>query len=291
MELLTGLTGDGKTLCATKRMFDHLDRGGVVGCNFHLKPGFAWRMAIRSYDYLEDKKPLSDVAESFFRRTFLCGKPESIKQLARIGADLSIGPVAKQFDRKILLVLDEGQLYMGPDKYRENMPWLQFVTQSRKYKVDPLILAHDVTFIDAKLRKMLKTISQSLNLHEHWRVPGTNISWPRPDALPKFFPAFIRKRWSPLSKKVHFNLARFESWLTELYDTDELFDFDSLPAELEHHGILGPNPFAQVEVKKEKLAWPNQPLSVCEVRTRYDWTRAAYPGADGSPAAPGCAAA
>lgn len=274
MELLTGLTGDGKTMYAMTRIYQHLDRGGVVGCNFHLKPGWAWRMAKRSYDHTVDGKPLDEVARSFFNRMFLCGKPDSIKQLAFIGGSLCIGPVAKQFDRRIFLVLDEGQLYLGPDKYRENMPWLQFVTQSRKLKVDPLILAHDPSFIDAKLRKMLKTISQSTNLHEHWRVPGTDICWPRGDWRPNIpRPTFIHKRWSPLAKKVHFKFVRYQQWVTELYDTDELFDFDNLPTVLESQGVLGGNPFSVADQPKEKpkLSWPNQLLSVCGVRTRYCW--------------------
>ena len=260
MELITGSTGDGKTMQLMLRAFTHLDRGGVFGCNFHFKPGWAWRMAARSYDHKVEGKPLEEVARCFWQRAFLCGKTESIVQLANVGRRYVVGPVAKQFDKQVMLGLDEGQLYMGPDKYRDNMPWLQLFTQSRKLKLDCVILAHDVSYIDTKVRKLLKVISVSMNLAEHWRIPGTDIGWPRGDKWPWLpRPSFILKRYSPLVKKVHFRFAKYQPWITECYDTDELFDFDNLPSALESQGCLGENPFAvaaAAEAAKKRPSWP-----------------------------------
>ncbi len=50
--------------------------------------------------------------------------------------------------------------------------------------------------------------------------------------------------------------------MNELYDTDEIFDFDSLPGALEPQGLLGANPFAaedKVKLPRHKLTkWPHR---------------------------------
>ncbi len=172
MEAVSGGTGDGKTKNAVARIFAHLDEGGVAACNFYFKPGWAWRMAVRSYDHKELGKPLDVVARSFWNRLWLCGRPDTIVQFAKLVPGLVEGPVAKRFDRHGLIVLDEGHFYIRPENYRENGPWLGLFNQQRKRKIHVMLITNDASFLDAKVRKLFKVISRCINLSEHRLAPA-----------------------------------------------------------------------------------------------------------------------
>lgn len=264
MELVIGGTGDGKTKNAVRRIFNHLDEGGTAACNFHFKPGWAWRMAVRSWDHKELGKPLETVARSFWNRLWLCGTPETIVQFAKLTPGLVEGPVAKRFDRHGLVVLDEGHFYISPENYRQNGPWLGVFNQQRKRKIHVMLITNDASFLDTKIRKLFKVITRSINLSEHWRIPGTDIGWPRPEVLPWLpRPTYLQRRFSPLTKgSGRSTFFRDQAWLNDLYDTDEIFDFDSLPTALEPQGLLGENPFGSsqgVSLPRHKLKkWPNR---------------------------------
>jgi hypothetical protein len=260
---MIGGTGDGKTLHAVMRIFEHLDRGGVAACNFHFKDGWAWRMAQRSYDHTVSGKPLAEVARSFWQRLFLCGSPETIEQFSKLIPKLVEGPVANQFDRKALVILDEGHFYIQPQNYRDNGPWLRIFNQQRKLKLHCILITNDPSFLDNKIRKLFKVIIRCINLHEHWRIPGTDICWPRPDWRPNIpRPSYIIRRWSTLNKgSSHANLRRHQPWLHDLYDTDEVFDYDSLPTTLDSQGLLGDNPFAHSKASGEVIRLVKQPFA------------------------------
>jgi hypothetical protein len=239
VEILQGFTGGGKSFVCMLKMVDHLHRGGVVGTNIRFTDDFCLKVAGLSPDFLDGKMSLEECVRSVYQRCFLLGNHSTIKDLALTGADLCVGRVALGREKKIFIVIDEAGLYMSPQTYRENMPWLQLMTQSRKLKLDVVLIAHDISFIDNKVRKLCSIQSRVINMSEEVKIPGIDVGWPRGDIYPRIpRPTFIYVRKSTLGGRNQFIFHRYRSEIAELYDTDEIFDYDSLPSSLEYQGVF-----------------------------------------------------
>ncbi len=239
VEIKQGFVGGGKTYVSLIRMMEHLFSGGVVGCNFHLADDWCVRAAALHPDVKSGRMSQEECAISLYSRCFICGNPASLKELAITGRDLCIGRAEKRRENKVLIVLDEAGLYISPQTYRENMPWLQLMTQSRKLGLDVILIAHDLSFVDTKVRKLCSMQSRIINMSEEIRVPGFGWGWPRGDiyeGIPR--PTFIHVVKSTLGGRNHMVFYRYKSTYAALYDTNEIFDYDSLPSVIEPQGAF-----------------------------------------------------
>ncbi|MCI5211372.1 MAG: hypothetical protein D3910_21895 [Candidatus Electrothrix sp. ATG2] len=231
VELIQGGTGDGKSHAAMLRVFNHLLEGGVVGLNFRLTEDWAYIFASVHPHVLDGSSSIAQVAESAYKRCFYIGEVSTLESLCKHYNDRCIGPVAKRFERRILVVLDEAQLYLNAREWRKNAPWVQLFTQHRKMGLDLILLAHHIRFIDAQARELIAMISRVMNLQESFRVPLLDIRFPHP-----FFIYITKPRLS--ERGGSWRLLRFSQAVGEMYDSHEIFAFDSLAGEIEAQGVF-----------------------------------------------------
>jgi hypothetical protein len=257
VELIQGYTGSGKSYCAMCKVADHLADGGIVGLNFHLKDDWAYVLAFHDKRVQRGELSLHDAASSLHRRCFYIGHPQTLEQLATPAyLERCESWCARRRERKALIVLDEAQLYLNTRNWRENFHWLQLGTQHRKMGLDLILLAHHISWIDNMVVTLISFISRSVNLYEELRIPGSAVRFP--------FPFFILISKPRLGGKPSFMFRPLRSRISELYDSYEIFGFDSLSSVIESQGIVTPARSALYA----KYGWPlpavtEQPSDEC----------------------------
>jgi hypothetical protein len=230
VELMQGYTGSGKSLMAMRKVRQHLIEGGVVGLNFRLTEDWAYIMAADHPRVLKGLMSYEDCVESLYNRCFFVGRPETLETLVEHYTGSCVGYAKKRRERKILVVIDEAQLYLNTRDYRQNAPWVQLFTQHRKMGLDLILLAHHINFIDNQARHLISFLTRVVNLHEEFRIPGTDVRFP--------FPFFILITRPRLGGRSHVRFATFQLKIAELYDSFEIFGFDTLSGVVERQGVF-----------------------------------------------------
>ncbi len=251
VELIQGHTGSGKSHAAMLRVYEHLLEGGVVGLNFRLTEDWAYIFASIHPHVLDGSSSIKEVAESVYNRCFFIGDVATLEELCRLYSGRCIGPAAERYERKVLVVIDEAQLYLNAREWRKNAPWIQLFTQHRKMGLDLILLAHHIRFIDAQARELISMVSRVMNLQEDFRVPLLDIRFPWP-----FFIYITKPRLS--GGRGSWRLLRFNLAVAEMYDTHEIFAFDTLSTAVESQGVFNDqlSIFGQFSSKPKKSLAP-----------------------------------
>lgn len=226
---LQGPPGNGKSAVAFMLGIDHLKAGGVLVCNFKLVPDWAIRLAkLRLVCKLGLVDPVKQ-AESYWSRCFYMGSPQALTELSKSTnrlADLVTPKMRKKREGKGLLILDEAQLVLNSRRWEQNFPWIEFFTQHRKLGWDVFLIAHNIDMIDKQVRPLIEYETKLRNL-KRVKLPFIPLHFPfdmfqvvmRYAGLSEHAKSSVHsKRLIPLFKPV-----------VSLYDTMELFAFDSIP--------------------------------------------------------------
>ena len=238
-EVIMGSTGDFKSMTAMTRAVEHLLAGGVVGLNFRLEPDWVSKLAPLDPDYIAGRRTLADASESLYQRCYYVGSPQTLYSLCHDYIGYCEGKVAKRRERRIFVCLDEAQLYMNSRKFRENFPWIELFTQHRKYRMEIVLIAHHIDMIDRQLHHLISHVTRSFGFHANIRVPGTAWGWPEPDwKYYRYVPAFMTVTRPRLGGRKHVRFFKFNPLIANLYDSFEVFGFDSLPSVVEYQGVL-----------------------------------------------------
>ncbi|MCI5133634.1 MAG: hypothetical protein D3920_00895 [Candidatus Electrothrix sp. AW2] len=253
VELLQGKTGDGKSFQAMVRVVEHLLEGGVVGLNFRLTEDWAYLFATLHPHVIDGTASIHQVAESVYKRCFFIGDVSSLESLCRHYNDRCIGPVAKRYERRILVVIDEAQLYMNAREWRKNRPWIEMFTQHRKMGLDLLLIAHHIRFIDAQARELIGTVSRSINFCENIRIPLLDIRFPWPFFIYVSKPHLSQGRGS-------WRFVRFNMTVAEMYDSHEIFAYDSLSSTVETQGVVNDQLFFNGPRQNDETPLKTKPL-------------------------------
>ena len=245
VQLIQGYTGSGKSYLSMCLVADHLAEGGVVGLNFRLTDDWAYTLALHDKRVKRGDITLHQAAASLHRRCYYIGQPQTLEQLATPHyLELCEGWCARRRERKILIVLDEAQLYLNTRNWRENFPWLQLFTQHRKMGLDLILLAHHISWLDNMVVTLISFIARAVNLHEEIRLPGTPVRFP--------FPFFILISKPRLGGRPHFMFRPLRKKIASLYDSYEIFGFDTLSTVVEHQGIVTESRSALIS----EYGWP-----------------------------------
>ena len=227
-----GSPGSGKSMAACQAIYEHLCRPGRhVATNFSFSPG--WVQALASYrqtpiDRLLGRIPSVSDLFDIWRRAWKIGTPDTVGQLGDILRQEYSGRVPEGTG---LLVLDEAQLQFNSRNWGDNYPWIEFFTQHRKLGWDVILVAHDVSMIDKQIRPLIEyevRLRSLKNIKLFGRIP-----------LARKHRAFVIWRYAGISAGSGNILKRELSGLgpwASLYDTLEVFAFDSASRDLTHHG-------------------------------------------------------
>ncbi|MCI5157301.1 MAG: hypothetical protein D3906_02485, partial [Candidatus Electrothrix sp. AUS1_2] len=213
------------------RVVEHLTEGGVVGLNFRLTEDWAYILAMHHPLVADGSKTLQEVAESVYRRCFFIGDPHTLQDLVDDYNSRCIGKAADRLEHRILVVIDEAQLYLNAREWRKNAPWIQLFTQHRKMGLDLILIAHHIKFIDSQARELINYVSYVKNLQEDWRIPLLDIRFP--------FPLFIYTTKPRVGGgKGTWRFIRFNVPVSEMYNSHEIFAFDSLSGVIQDQGLF-----------------------------------------------------
>lgn len=165
--LRTGSVGEGKSYNTIAECVEHLRTGGVVATNFSLAENWAKKITRFKLSDLVDKHARIRRAQDLHSRWFHVGSVESICDLSVRLPELVSGEQAKRVERHKatgragkpeglgLLVLDEGHIYFNSRNWKDNMPMINFLSQSRKKGWNVVIIAHHEDSIDSQIRQGL----------------------------------------------------------------------------------------------------------------------------------------
>ncbi|MDA3815158.1 MAG: hypothetical protein PF549_02215 [Patescibacteria group bacterium] len=250
--LKTGAVGEGKSASCVGRALNHLRNGGVVATNFGLSDGWYKSVARFTFFDLFDKKARKKREYSLWSRWFRIGSVDSINALSLQLPDLVAGPQKKRvklfnkLNRKGrpeslgLLILDEGHIFFNSRTWKENMPMINFLSQSRKKGWDVLIIAHHPEMIDKQIRSGL------INLEESTR----NLAKVKPLPLIPF-----RFSWLTFGKPFFLGIAKYSGAgggsgmvhnrsltlltkdISSVYETMEEFDYLNVPDNFSRIGL------------------------------------------------------
>ena len=244
INLFFGPPGNGKSAVAFMLAVDHLKAGGVLATNFKLVEGWASRLAeMRLVCKLGFVDPVTQ-AHAYWNRCFFACSPQSLTQLSFDfgGKENPLGElVSGRVKRKTkslpegrgLAIIDEAQLFLNSRHWEHNFPWIEFFTQHRKLGWDVFLIAHHSDMIDKQVRPLLEYETKLRNL-KRVKMPFIPLHFPvsmfsvvsRYTGLPEQSKSSVHsKRLIPLFLPV-----------VRLYDTMEVFAFNSVPQGYSRHG-------------------------------------------------------
>jgi hypothetical protein len=248
INLFFGPPGNGKSAVAFMLGIDHLKAGGVLAANFKLVPDWAMQLAkMRLVCKLGLADPLKQ-AESYYKRCYYAGSPSSLYEISKQLDELVLPKYKKKREGKGLLILDEAQLYLNSRRWEDNFPWIEFFTQHRKLGWNVYLIAHSSDMIDKQIRPLLEYETKLRNL-KRVKLPFIPLHFPidlfavvtKYAGLPEHNKSSVHsKRLIPLFLPV-----------VRLYDTMEVFAFDSLPKGFSHQGVNPASPPAPVPQKMQ----------------------------------------
>jgi len=165
--LRTGSVGEGKSYNTIADCVDHLRTGGVVATNFSLSENWSQKLTRFKLSDILDKSARTTRARDMHSRWFHIGTVESICDLSTRLSDLVSGDQARRVAKHKatgragrpeglgLLVLDEGHIYFNSRNWKDNLPMINFLSQSRKKGWNVIIIAHHEDSIDSQIRQGL----------------------------------------------------------------------------------------------------------------------------------------
>lgn len=134
VELYTGTVGTGKSLHAVSMIRQYLNRGRLVIANFELSDDAPCDRT--GFVYVPNKDLSPSLILHLTEIWFSGGRP--------------------QFEGAVLIVLDECSIIFNARRWsdKSRMPWLEFMSQSRKYFCRVLLIAQGAKMIDNQFRML-----------------------------------------------------------------------------------------------------------------------------------------
>ncbi|MGR0479881.1 MAG: zonular occludens toxin domain-containing protein [Candidatus Electronema sp. V4] len=262
INLYFGPPGNGKSAVAFMLGIDHLKAGGVLATNFKLVPDWAMQLAkMRLVCKLGFVDPVQQ-AVSYYNRCFLTGAPSSLYEISKQLNDLVLPKIKKRREGKGLLILDEAQLYLNSRRWEDNFPWIEFFTQHRKLGWNVSLIAHSGDMIDKQIRPLLEYETKLRNL-KRVKLPFIPLHFPFDlFALVTKYAGMPEQHKSSVHSK---RLIPLFLPVVRLYDTMEVFAFDSLPKGYSHQGN---NPAFPSQSERKKISADEYFLSRRNLATR-----------------------
>lgn len=247
-----GKIGGGKTYLAVCRMLAHLAKGGTVFTNVELKLDGVKRYLAKHHgvELEPDAIRILDESESWDFHKYL-----------RAGSELNT-----------LCVIDEAHLWFNARDHAvtaaTKRELITFLSQSRKLKVDVILIVQAAENLDAQFRRLAQEIWRMKDL-QRFRVPLLGIGYPWPHTL-----AFRldNGNFQVMEKK----LLRRSQDIFEAYNTNALLRPVEFAGEVQSVRKLKkiegkPNPLQKV------LAWqPSQGLLAASGFSAVVMLRVAY---------------
>lgn len=205
IDLYLGSVGSGKSYHALKEGIEKTkQRGGFVVANFPIKPKN--KKEEERWIYLEDFSP---------------------KDLIR----LSIERGSFGNEGRALVIVDEAGIKFNSRDWQvnpnERKEWIKFLSQSRKFGYDIILVAQDERMVDRQIRKLAEYNVKHIKLR--------NYKWMK--LLPWQIFAVIRF-WNGATFRGQVSFLFFNPFLAKRYDTMKLFDLDKEIREIaEKNGI------------------------------------------------------
>lgn len=205
IDLYLGSVGSGKSYHALKEGIEKTkQRGGFVVANFPIKARNEKEK--ERWIYLEDFSPKDLIKLSIERGSF--GK-----------------------EGRALVIVDEAGIKFNSRDWQvnpnERKEWIKFLSQSRKFGYDIILVAQDERMVDRQIRKLAEYNVKHIKLR--------NYKWMK--LLPWQIFAVIRF-WNGATFKGQVSFLFFNPFLAKRYDTMKLFDLDEEIQEIaEKNGI------------------------------------------------------
>lgn len=205
IDLYLGSVGSGKSYHALKEGIEKTkQRGGFVVANFPIKARN--EKEEERWIYLEDFSPKDLIRLSIERGSF--GK-----------------------EGRALVIVDEAGIKFNSRDWQvnpnERKEWIKFLSQSRKFGYDIILVAQDERMVDRQIRKLAEYNVKHIKLR--------NYKWMK--LLPWQIFAVIRF-WNGATFKGQVSFLLFNPFLAKRYDTMKLFDLDEEIQEIaEKNGI------------------------------------------------------
>lgn len=270
INLFFGPPGNGKSAVAFMKAIDHLKSGGVLATNFKFVPDWASQLAqMRLVCKLGFVDSVSQ-ARSYWDRCFFACSPQALTALSHdfggiknpLG-NLVVGSVKRKTEKlpegRGLAIIDEAQLFLNARHWEHNFPWIEFFTQHRKLGWDVFLIAHSSDMIDKQVRPLIEYETKLRNL-KRVKMPFIPLHFPlvmfslvtKYSGLPENSKSSVHsKGLIPLFKPI-----------VRLYDTMEVFAFNSVPQGYSRHGVNPSSDSVPLKVSSEHYYSARRNLSV-----------------------------
>lgn len=201
IRLYSGTPGSGKSLHVAERIYNRLNAGKPVVCNFAINE--KWLA----------KKPKRE-------RNFTCiyNDELSVTQLVNLSQHYFKGRTVKE--DSILLIIDEAQLLFNARTWdaKGREAWLKFFTQHRKFGYEIILVAQFDRMLDRQIRSLIEyeCVHRKL-LNYGWK--GILLSCLM--LSPRLFVAV--NVWYPMKEKTGAEFFKYKKRYSKLYDTHYIF--------------------------------------------------------------------
>lgn len=256
MTIFQGSLGSGKSASMVLDCIEHLERGGVCAANFGFLPGWAETLAAR---YLSVRLGIRDgkkIAHDYWSRFMSIGDVGSLWKASDILIPRCKGKVAKQYEGRGRLYIDEAQLFFNSRAWKGNDEFIHFFSQSRKLKWDIIIVAHDVSMIDKQIRNFLEYEYRFRNMQKI-KIPIIGIPL---SPVPCFLG--IQRyagRAAGAGQVISRKLYPFFKFASNLYDSSLVFQTELITDPVH----CGPDPQGPVRNEPVVIKTPKSPSFLC----------------------------
>lgn len=205
IDLYLGSVGSGKSYHALKEGIEKTkQRGGFVVANFPIKARN--EKENERWIYLEDFSPKDLIRLSFERGSF-------------------------GHEGRALVIVDEAGIKFNSRDWQvnpnERKEWIKFLSQSRKFGYDIILVAQDERMVDRQIRKLAEFNVKHIKLRNYKLMK----------LLPWQIFAVVRF-WNGATFKGQVSFLFFNPFLAKRYDTMKLFELDEEIQEIaEKNGI------------------------------------------------------
>lgn len=273
IKLITGSVGEGKSYNSIAIALDHLRSGGVVASNFGLSEGWPRYAARKTFFDLFDTARIVRRQRDMWSRWFKVGTVRSILDLSSQLPDLVTGLQAKRVAKHGtragrpeslgLLILDEGHIFFNSRDWRNNMPLIHFLSQSRKKGWDVIIIAHHEDMIDSQIRQgLINEVMAMRNLANVQCLPLIPLRFKHLTLGKPLFLGISKLSGNGGGKGVvtERKLRCLSKDVSSIYETMEEFNYLD---QIDVAENIGSSPSQEIRFsnKSEYLAWKRKTLS------------------------------
>lgn len=250
IDCFQGTPGSGKSAVIVADLADFLLSGGWVATNFTLVPDWLDILCSTSFRYQHYKFFNLDrdiYRKSLFDRCWRIGTPDTVSTLGDLMR--STIPTGKRIREGMgRLYLDEAQLLFNSRDWTKNKGFIEFFTQHRKLGWDVFLVTHTLDMIDKQIRGLIEYETRFRNLQKVKAFGFIPLSFkPRFLAITRY--AGISAGAGNIAKRRFYTLGPYK----DLYDTFEVFAFDSPRVEVSSHGeFKSHNDSTILDLNKEK---------------------------------------